>query len=338
MNKFKKRKEEQQNGNGFERFETFPKKLKKKRTKEIITNDKNTSQMDCSSPDENSEPNGQCDIEMNCLKENSDDDDDCIDNTKLMKNQIYDKQQFEVPKQRINRKSKCPLKNRSQKFNQMKSIIDHEQWTKIKSCCGFIYENKSIGAVLIDLSILTPHNCTIHNINYTTTERINNDKLEITNVQKTIVLKTLPLKKQHSLGKRYIEQQTVDAIGNSTIPINAVDSHQMQIKINGNKNVHLINDYGKKSNKIIDALSVTKFNDNSSDSGYDETLHDTAQLNHIAKVGATRPVILSNGVKIHVQPQNLLLAANLAGVSKTAIQTTQVYKQIHLSSLFFFLI
>lgn len=51
------------------------------------------------------------------------------------------------------------------------------------------------------------------------------------------------------------------------------------------------------------------------------------QLNQIAKTGATRPVILSNGVKLHVQPQNLLLAANLAGVSQTAIQTTEVSLQ-----------
>lgn len=57
---------------------------------------------------------------------------------------------------------------------------------------------------------------------------------------------------------------------------------------------------------------------------YEETLHDTTQLNQIAKIGTTRPVILSNGVKLHVKPENLLLAANLAGVSQTAIQTTQV--------------
>lgn len=49
------------------------------------------------------------------------------------------------------------------------------------------------------------------------------------------------------------------------------------------------------------------------------------QLNQIAKVGSTRPVILSNGIKLHVQPKNLLMAANLAGVSPSAIQTTQVH-------------
>lgn len=71
-------------------------------------------------------------------------------------------------------------------------------------------------------------------------------------------------------------------------------------------------------------IAVNKYSDNSSDSGYDETLHDTTQLNQIAKIGTTRPVILSNGIKLHVKPENLLLAANLAGVSQTAIQSTQV--------------
>lgn len=31
---------------------------------------------------------------------------------------------------------------------------------------------------------------------------------------------------------------------------------------------------------------------------------------------STKPVVLPNGIKLHVQPQNLLLAANLAGVSQ----------------------
>lgn len=31
---------------------------------------------------------------------------------------------------------------------------------------------------------------------------------------------------------------------------------------------------------------------------------------------STKPVVLPNGIKLHVQPQNLLLAANLAGISQ----------------------
>lgn len=88
---------------------------------------------------------------------------------------------------------------------------------------------------------------------------------------------------------------------------------------------------GSNENKDATAATTNKYSDNSSDSGYDETLHDTAQLNQIAKIGSVRPVILSNGVKLHVQPENLLLAANLAGVSQTAIQTTQVNFDFHLN-------
>lgn len=71
-------------------------------------------------------------------------------------------------------------------------------------------------------------------------------------------------------------------------------------------------------------IAVNKFSDNSSDSGYDDLMHDTTQLSQIAQNGAVRPVILSNGIKLHVKPENLLLAANLAGVSQRVIRTTQV--------------
>lgn len=300
MNKFKKRKEEQQSGIEFEHLV----KKKKKLAKDLSVG--RPSQMECSSPDENSEPNGQCDVECR-LKEESEDDD--IISSKIVSSY---KKQASKQNDRMRRKPKRPLKNRSQMVNQLESlVVDDELWVRVKSCCGIVYENSSIGALLVDVATLTPQFCSIHKA------KAPIDAAAI--IQKASVLKILPLKKQHTLGNRYIEPAEAQKNDDATLV-----SPQSQSKINGNKNVHLPSDYGKKSNKIIDVLSVTKFNDNSSDSGYDETLHDTAQLNHIAKAGNTRPVILSNGVKIHVQPQNLLLAANLAGVSQTAIQTTQV--------------
>lgn len=36
-----------------------------------------------------------------------------------------------------------------------------------------------------------------------------------------------------------------------------------------------------------------------------------------------RPLVLANGIKLHVQPQNLVLAANLAGVPSTTMVTLQ---------------
>lgn len=303
MNKFKKRKEEQQSATEFEHFV----KKKKKLAKDLSIG--RSSQMDCSSPDENSEPNGQCDAESR-LKEESDDDE--IIGSKIVSSY---KKQAGKQNDRMRRKAKRPLKNRSQMASQLESlVVDHELWVQVKSCCGIVYENSSIGALLVDVATLTPQLCSIH-----ASKGLPSPFDAAAIIQKASVLKTLPLKKQHTLGSRYIEPAEAQKNGDATL-----GNPQSQSKIIGNKNVHLPSDYGKKSNKIIDVLSVTKFNDNSSDSGYDETLHDTAQLNHIAKAGNTRPVILSNGVKIHVQPQNLLLAANLAGVSQTAIQTTQV--------------
>lgn len=384
MNKFKKRKEEQQNGtivgyarefagqsetnvqnmkNGIclpERFGHFTKKTKKKQNKETATVVVAVTQIESES-DENSEPNTQCEIEMRLH-----DDDAIIIGTILPEH--FKRQPIgsnSIGKIR-RRKSYRPLKNCNQHFNHSMSVIDQDVWIKVKSCCGYVYENPTIGALLIDLMNLTPHGCAVHKREAHTTMKAPNVSVVVAQPPNKM-LKSLPLKKQHTLGKRYIEQteqietdaRTIDinAIANNKLPLKlkaananaqkikpettnnansikamakpCADKLQMKLNSNGGNQNEMT---AKKSNKLIDVLSVTKFSDNSSDSGYDETLHDTAQLNQIAKIGTSRPVILSNGIKIHVQPHNLLLAANLAGVSQTAIQTTQV-NSIVLSSM-----
>ena len=122
-------------------------------------------------------------------------------------------------------------------------------------------------------------------------------------------------KKNLNAIKNLVKLCTSNKIANAT---NADSSTTNET--NENKNITNTTVTGTKTEPI----ACNKYSDNSSDSGYDETLHDTTQLNQIAKIGTTRPVILSNGVKLHVKPENLLLAANLAGVSQTAIQSTQV--------------
>lgn len=373
MNKFKKRKEEQQNGtivgyakefagqsetnaqnmkNGIrlpERFGHFLKKTKKKFTKETVTMAVAAAQIEPES-DENSEPNTQCDIEMR-LRDDDDNDIKSIIGTILPEH--FKRQAIgtdSVGKMR-RRKSYRPLKNCNKYVNHSMSVIDQEVWIKVKSCCGDVYENPAIGALLIDLMILSPHGCAVHKREaHVGMQAPSNVSVVVAQPPKKSV-KSLPLKKQHTLGKRYIDQaiepiETDARIANNKLPLKLkvapanVQKTKTEISNDSNLskstvkqctdksqiklNVNAIEMNAKKSNKLIDVLSVTKFSDNSSDSGYEETLHDTAQLNQIAKIGASRPVILSNGVKIHVQPQNLLLAANLAGVSQTAIQTTQV--------------
>lgn len=335
MNKFKKRKEERQLNDtivGFarefadqskndirfpDRFGNFFRKTKK-RTSKVTTV---TSQMESES-DENSEPNSQCEIQV-----------------RLMSGVLpehYKQMPIGLIGKVRRRKSYHPLKNGRININRSVSVIDQDVWIKVKSCCGYVYENPAIGALLVDFTNLT-NCCSIHKREMKIVTSVGN----VTQPTEKSVI-SMPLKKQHMLSKRYLENidliedaaSRTDSFANNKLShkTKTVSAHVQNAKVeipndsnpmrcnSGNQNVMNT----KKSNKLLDVLNVTKFSDNSSDSGYDETLHDTAQLNQIAKIGASRPVILSNGVKIHVQPQNLLLAANLAGVSQTAIQTTQV--------------
>lgn len=48
---------------------------------------------------------------------------------------------------------------------------------------------------------------------------------------------------------------------------------------------------------------------------------------------STKPVVLPNGIKLHVQPQNLLLAANLAGMSQGPV-INQIVSRIFIRSEF----
>lgn len=333
-----------------ERFGHYLKRTKKKLNKETAA-----APIDEPESDENSEPISQCDFE---LRLHDDDDFKSIIGTILPEHFKRQPNGSNSLGKMRRRKSYRPLKNCNKYVNRSMSVIDQDVWIKVKSCCGYVYENPTIGALLIDLPNLTPHGCAVH-------KRETHMPMKAPNVCAAVAqppkksLKTLPLKKQHSLGKRYIEQTDVLEIDEALIDSNPIANNKLPLKLkaanaNAQKTKMDISSdpnvskstakqctdksqvqqtasgsnqneaNAKKSNKLIDVLSVTKFSDNSSDSGYDETLHDTAQLNQIAKIGASRPVILSNGVKIHVQPQNLLLAANLAGVSQTAIQTTQV--------------
>lgn len=132
------------------------------------------------------------------------------------------------------------------------------------------------------------------------------------------VVKKAP-KKNLSAIKNLVKLCTSNKIANAT-HADSSTAHET----NENKNITNTTVTATVTAAKTEPIAVNKYSDNSSDSGYDETLHDTTQLNQIAKIGTTRPVILSNGVKLHVKPENLLLAANLAGVSQTAIQSTQV--------------
>lgn len=155
MTKFKKRKEEQllqqQNGSGkvsatitsqnlkslSSVSERFGKIFKKTKKKKILATEKRDASP---SSDENSSPSSPSSIPTD--SENvymAFDMDDELDTENNRMNDIrYKKYQ---------RKSYRPLKNRG---HIKASIIDEQFWVKVKTCCGTVYENKLIGAVLVD--------------------------------------------------------------------------------------------------------------------------------------------------------------------------------------------
>lgn len=184
----------------------------------------------------------------------------------------------------------------------------------------------------IDYSKATTSNASIPTPDTTQDARVSSNLHKI-KADSGKVAKKAPKKKLSDLSgvKNLVKLCTSSKIANAAAAeCNASNGNQNGQKqtIEHNENENIVN-----TNKT-EPIAVNKYSDNSSDSGYEETLHDTTQLKQIAKIGTTRPVILSNGVKLHVKPENLLLAANLAGVSQTAIQTTQV-NFIHLNVLHF---
>lgn len=63
-------------------------------------------------------------------------------------------------------------------------------------------------------------------------------------------------------------------------------------------------------------VTASKYSDNSSDSGYEETSHDTNLLG--AGTVQRQSVILSNGVKVHVNPETIVYRTNLIGGTPNA--------------------
>ncbi len=177
MTKFKKRKEEQllqqANGNNgkvvatiasqnskslssvSERFGKIFKKTKKKKSLETEKRDASPSS------DEHSSPSSPSSIPTD--SENVYMPFDMDDELEQENNRLTERRLKKYP-----RKSYRPLKNRG---HIKASIIDEQFWVRVKTCCGIVYENKLIGAVLVD-STLSTSVCPLH-------KRISNPTNEI---------------------------------------------------------------------------------------------------------------------------------------------------------------
>lgn len=363
MTKFKKRKEEQQNEQNNEQFGKIMKKTKKIKAIRKVVKEDSPMRDDHSGP---SSPGTS----------NSDVDDHKMDE--------YENDFNMEMSRRNRRKLRRPLKHFNRALLHESNILDAEFWMRMKTCCGFMYENKSLGALLVDVNEYSSSACPNHSKKLTAVKSISEDL-------RMPILKSLPPKKQHVL--RHCLQDEAPIINNCTddkvqsapidystatkvchsAPNSRVASYLHKIKSDSGKIVkRTVKNLTPSKNKMTDLSAVKnlvkfctdkakkptsnksstinaansehtsanehnenvntasvegetatgKFSDSSSDSGYDESLHDAVQSNRIAKT-----VILSNGIKLHVQPENLLLAANLAGVSQSAIQSTQVDKR-----------
>lgn len=407
MTKFKKRKEEQiqlQNGltaefagqsntnaqnirNNSSMVERFGKIFKKK--KKTLTSTSTTT-ITTRSCDENSHPPSPS------SSTSSDNDDTRVSDDALdrLDNLECDEEMSpiddDIVHHRAQRKQKRPIKNRNKAIASATHVLDTDLWKQQKTCCGMVYVNKRLGAILLETNQYSMDSCSVHAKKM---PLITNDLMKL-----PTVIKSLPPKKQHFLRQCIIEtappasaaplpavqmpieqSAPIDYSKSTALEAARALNHLHKIRSDANKvtkktpkkklaeltaaknliklctsnklakTTHLvdapvttptgnekkyteqtlINEHNENKN-ITNTVSATastatpKYSDNSSDSGYEETLHDATQLNQIAKTGAHRPIILSNGVKLHVKPENLVLAANLAGVSQTAIQTTQV--------------
>lgn len=416
MTKFKKRKEEQlQTQNGSTEFagqsSTNAQNIRNnnsmaERFGKIFKKKKKTTTITTRSCDENALPpspsSSSSDNDDNRM---SDDALDRLDNLECDEEMSPIDDEMSGPRGRAQRKQKNPIKNRNNEIACATHVLDTDLWKQRKTCCGMFYENKKLGAILLETSQYSMDSCSVHAkklpliISNISSSIITTKKDELMKLPTAI--KSLPPKKQHFLRQCIIEAAPPSAIAaqmpieqsapidyskstasDSTRILNhslhkirneagkvskktpkkklaelnaaknliklctsnklakaAQDSTMIAPSAGGNENKYReqngANEHNENKNitntvclpvaAAAEPIATPKYSDNSSDSGYDETLHDATQLNQIAKIGgASRPIILSNGVKLHVKPENLVLAANLAGVSQTAIQTTQV--------------
>lgn len=402
-------------GNGVtERFGKIFKKTKKKKAMEKFTKQKITTEQIAGSSDENSSPSSPSsnnsdvteDVQMtdNNLSESKitarSTAEEIFNSLKCYEGTFYDTDRYTnddeiktASKRRITRKSNRPLKNRNPVNLDCGYLIDSEFWVQVKVCCGKVYENRKIGALLVDITELSQSNCSIHKRTEPKIEQIRPQEPSTVIVSPgTItapVMKTVPLKKYQHFSKRnpgafdFSYDSTANiktdialpitntpVISTASIPItneqtSAIDYSTNIIKPqNGNiknkqkasadststssraynylhkikadsgrivknsldritpsklktdlnavknlvrlctdksivnkklsasnknagnakitdKNEAVHNENENNSNKMIEALAGNKFSDNSSDSGYEETLHDTAQVNNI---------------------------------------------------------
>lgn len=166
--------------------ERFGKIFKKKKKTLIATR----------SCDENSQPtsptSSSSDNDENRLSDDASDRLECDEEMSPIDDDVI------IP--RNQRKQKNPIKNRNQTTLDAMHIIDSGLWKQRKTCCGYFYENKRFGAILVETSQYSMDLCSVH---AKKVPSVCEKKEELMMLSPAI--KSLPLKKQHFLRQCMIE-------------------------------------------------------------------------------------------------------------------------------------
>lgn len=325
MTKFKKRKEEQlllqqatssssNNGSAStksmslvsERFGKIFKKTKKK----IIFEPVLLSPARRGSSDEHSSPSSPSDVDESTSKPASPFDMFVPIDLHVSTKEVVNCRS--APREKRHRKSNRPLKNRGVHRNIMltdslismiaTSSSDNQtnDWLRRNTCCGVVYENATINAVILDSNMFN-NKCTIHSIGAATTApttSLNYTKMTTIRPQPMTTTTIPPRSRTISESSRIISRTTAAAgppsrgmITKSTSSApkpssamllaarNLVNSKMSATdRMAGPTSKLLSNRNGTAisvSDKLIDATLIgNKCNDNSSDSGYDEILQE----------------------------------------------------------------
>ncbi|KAJ6639681.1 SIN3-HDAC complex-associated factor, partial [Pseudolycoriella hygida] len=351
MTKFKKRKEEQmlqqQNGNGkapvsvpsqnvkpsssvSERFGKIFKKTKKKKILETENRDVSPSS------DENSSPSSPSSIPTDSENVSMDLDDDLDNDNNRTNDRRYKKYQ---------RKGYRPMKNRR---HIVASIIDEECWMKVKTCCGFVYENKLFPAVLLDIDSISM--CPLHKgvsdptkqmvktlidtsqqiaqidaFNTQVQEMYANNAahkyygyapkssiLVRNDLRQINLINNTNMKNRHKLNQLLESNNQISTISYDymrNLRAGKIAKLLMKPKSNVMKDIVDAANSGAAADELLNEVLGPKMNENSSDSGYDES--NIQESNQKSMLAAKRIMQMHKGVKVNVVPEKIKLAMDL---------------------------
>lgn len=202
---------------------------------------------------------------------------------------------------RISRKSAHPIKNRSRTVDSA-ALLDGSDWRPLRTCCGIVYEHQLYGAVVLDCEQWRREQCAHHG-RKAIADVVAYEKAPVIEQTRVLLPATIPssVASKTALTTKSVPTSSVATIISSAgrkikLTTNAVQFLKKAGSVRGQavaaapmvvpSSANSTNLLGKiitiKTTGAISAIalrsisavetSTTKFNDNSSDSGYDEAM------------------------------------------------------------------